>query len=163
MDGWMGGLICGSMGWVRSYNFLHKNAIWDRTSPTYTSNASLHVCRRVQGSEIFKQNSIILIRSKVMAFLVILLSPWSPCHPRHPHIMSVLSLFSPHHPHSPQKVPMWSLWLWSPWSPPHVVPIVPVVPMSSPSSPHHCHHPQIPTPPTPTPLGGGGPESVKMQ
>ena len=43
VDGWMGGLICGSMGWVRSYNFLHKNAIWDRTSPTYTSNA-VYMC-----------------------------------------------------------------------------------------------------------------------
>ena len=128
-------------------HFLDKNAIWDRTPPHLHINYSLHVWGRVQGSQIFKQNSIILIRSKVMAFLVILLSPWSPCcpcRPCHPHVIPVLSPSSPHHPHSPQKVPMWSPWLWSPWSsllspwsPPHVVPVIPVVPTSSPSSPHH--------------------------
>ena len=93
---------------------------------------SLHVCGRVQGSQIFKRNSIILIPSKVMAFLVILLS-----------LSSVIPTSSPCHPHSPQKVPMWSPWLWSPWSPwspPHVVP---VVPMLSPLSPYHPCHPHI--------------------
>ena len=91
---------------------------------------SLHVCGRVQASQIFKQNSIISICSKVMAFLVILLCPWSP------HCPHVIPTLSPHHPHSPHVVPMWSPWLWSLWSPPHVVP---VVPMLSPSSPHHPH------------------------
>ena len=89
----------------------------------------------VQGSQIFKRNSIILIRSKVMAFLVILLSSWSPCCPHIVPVIPTSSLSSPHCPHSPQKVPMWSLWLWSllsPWSTPHVVPVVPT---SSPSSP----------------------------
>ena len=76
-------------------------------------NCSLHVCGRVQGSQIFKRNSIISIRSKVMAFLVISLSLWSPRCPRHPHIVPVSSPLSPHHPHSPQKVSMWSPWLWS--------------------------------------------------
>ena len=119
-------------------------------------NCSLHVWGRVQGSQIFKWNSIISIRSKVMAFLVILLSPWSPHHPCHPHIIPVLSPLSPCHPHSPQKVPMWSPWLWSPWSPPlslwsppHVVPVVPMVPTSSPSSP--CHPRVIPVIPTSSP------------
>ena len=108
--------------------FLDKNAIWDRTPPHLHINCSLHVWGRVQGSQIFKRNSIISICSKVMAFLVILLSPWSPrchrgphiipvipmsslchpCHPCHPHVIPVSSLSSPHRPHSPQKVPMWS-------------------------------------------------------
>ena len=132
------------------------------------------MCGGVQGSQIFKRNSIILIRSKVMAFLVISLSPWSPCCP---HVVPVSSLLSPCHPHSPQKVPMWSSWLWSPWSPPHVVPVVPtssrrphIIPVSSPSSPHCLEDPHIipnppryPLHPPLTPLGGGGPKSVKMQ
>ena len=109
------------------------------------------MCRRVQGSQIFKWNSIILICSKVMAFLVISLSPRgprgpcgphiiptsSPHHPRHPHIIPTSSLSSPHHPHSPQKVPMWYPWLWSLWCPPHVVPVVLIITTLSPSSPHH--------------------------
>ena len=126
-------------------------------------NCSLHVWRRVQGSQIFKRNSIISIRSKVMAFLVILLSPWSPCCPCHPHIIPTLSLSSPHHPHSPQKVPMWSPWLWSPWfplslwSPPHVVPMVPIIPMSSPCRPRHpCVIPVIPIAPRRSPCGPHG-------
>ena len=127
-------------------HFLHKNAIWDRTPSHLHINCSLHVCRRVQGSQIFKRNSIISIRSKVMAFLVILLSPWSPHCPHcpcHPHIIPVSSPSSPHHPHSPQKVPMWSPWLWSLWSPPHVVPVVPIIPTLSLLSPCHPHHPHI--------------------
>ena len=144
--------------------FFNKSAIWDRTPPTYTSNA-MYMCGEAQGSQIFKRNSIISIHSKVMAFLVILLSP---CHPCGPHIVPVVptsSPSSPHHPHSPQKVPMCSPRLWSPWSPPMLSP-------SSPSSPHHprCPH-VIPTlsrrysdhsqspryPPHPPP-GGGGPQ-----
>ena len=130
-------------------HFLDKNAIWDRTTPHLHINCSLHVWGRVQGSKIFKRNSIISIRSKVMAFLVILLSPWSPHHPRRPHVVPVSSSSSPCHPHSPQKVPMWSPWLWSPWSPllspwsphhprgPHVIPVIPT------SSPCHPRHPHI--------------------
>ena len=113
-------------------HFLDKNAIWDRTPPHLHINCSLHVWGRVQWSQIFKQNSIILIRSKVMAFLVILLSPWSPRCPRGPHVIPTLLPLSPRHPHSTQKVPMWSPWLWSPWSPPHIVPVVPVIPTTSP-------------------------------
>ena len=118
-------------------------------------NCSLHVCGRVQGSQIFKRNSIILIRSKVMAFLVILLSPWSPRCPRGPHVVPIipgLSLSSPCHFHSPQKVPMWSPWsvvsvvstccprglcglhmlsLWSPRGPHHPC-VIPIIPTSSP-------------------------------
>ena len=125
---------------------MHKNAIWDRTPPHLHINCSLHVWGRVQGSQIFKWNSIISIRSKVMVFLVILLSLWSPCCPRRPchhHIIPVSSPSSPCHTHSPQKVPMWFPWLWSLWSPPHVVPVVAVIPTLSPSSPHHPHDPHI--------------------
>ena len=50
-------------------HFLDKNAIWDRTPPHLHINCSLHVWGRVQGSQIFQWNSIISIRSKVMAFL----------------------------------------------------------------------------------------------
>ena len=132
--------------WGSPEHFLHKNAIWDRTPPHLHIKCSLYVCRRVQGSQIFKQNSIISIRSKVMAFLVISLSPWSPHRPHHPHIIPIIptsSLLSSPHPHSPQKVPMWSPWLWSPWSPLHVVPVAP-----------HCpHHPHvIPVIPTSSPI-----------
>ena len=113
-------------------HFLDKNTIWDRTPTHLHMNCSLHVWGRAQGSQIFKRNSIISIRSKVMAFLVILLSPRGP---RRPHVVPTLSpssLSSSHCPHNPQKVPMWS-----PWS---------VVPTSSPSSPHHrCVVPIIPT------------------
>ena len=119
-------------------HFLHKNAIWDRAPPPTskgTSRMHVNVCRRVQGSQIFKRNSIISICSKVMAFLVISFSPWSHIVP----VIPTLSPSSPHHPHSPQKVPMWSSWLCSPWSPPHVVPLVPMVPMLSPCHPH-CPH-----------------------
>ena len=129
----------------------HQSTFWIQMQfgighPHLHINCSLHVWGRVQGSQIFKQNSIISIRSKVMAFLVILLSPWSPHCPRHPHIILTSLPSSPHHPHSTQKVPMWSPWLWSPlspplspWSPPHVVPMVPMVPTLFPSSPHHPH------------------------
>ena len=76
-------------------HFLDKNDIWDRTPPHLYINCSIHVWGRVQGSQIFKQNSIISIRSKVMAFLVILLSPWSP---RCPHVVPVILTSSPCHP-----------------------------------------------------------------
>ena len=159
-------------------HFLDKNAIWDRTPPHLHIKCSLHVWGRAQGSQICKRNSIISIRSKVMAFLVILLSPCGPrvvpmsslCCPCIVPIVSMSSPHRPHHPHRPrhpQKVPMWS-----PWSVvstcclrhPHIVPT------SSPSSPHHVEGPHIiPNPPDthsthpPPPWGGGGPESVKMQ
>ena len=133
-------------------HFLDKNAIWDRTPPHLHINCSLHVLGRVQGSQIFKQNSIISICSKVMAFLVISLSLSSPHCPCHPHIMPVSTPLSPHHPHSPQKVPMWSpLPVVSMVSVVSVVstPCCPhgpchphVIPMSSLSSPHHPHSPR---------------------
>ena len=133
-------------------HFLDKNAIWDRTPPLHI-NCSLHVWGRAQGSQIFKQNSIISICSKVMAFLVILLSPWSPCCPRHPPVIPVIptsSLCHPYHPHiipiAPRRSPCGPhgcglrgllhclrglhpmLSLLSPWSP---------------SSPHHPRHPHV--------------------
>ena len=129
--------------------FLDKTVIWDRTPSQLYIKCSVYVWGWAQGYQIFKQNSIISIHSKVMAFLVISLSPLSPCHPRCPHIIPVSSSSFPHCPHSPQKVPMWFPWLWSPWSllspwsPPHVVPVVPT---SSPSSP--CHPRVVPVIPT---------------
>ena len=125
-------------------HFLDKNAIWDRTPPHLHINCSLHVWGRLQGSQIFKRNSIISIRSKVMAFLVILLSPHGPCCPS---VVPVIPTSSPRcprhprHPHSPQKVPMWSPWsVVSPCRPchprrPHIIPVVPTSSPSSPSSP----------------------------
>ena len=76
--------------------FLDKNAIWDRTPSHLHINCCLHVWGRAQGSQIFKRNSIISIRSKVMAFLVILLSPRGPVCSR---IVPVIPMSSPHHPH----------------------------------------------------------------
>ena len=132
----------------------HRSSFWIKLSfgighPQLYINCSVYVWGRAQGFQIFKRNSIISIHSKVMAFLVISLSPWSPCCPHHPHTIPVVltsSLSSPHHPHSPQKVPMWSPWLWSPWSlwsPPYVVLVVPLVPMLSPLSPCHLEGPHI--------------------
>ena len=162
--------------------FLDKTFIWDRTPPHLYIKCSVYVWGRAQGSQIFKRNSIISIRSKVMAFFVILLSPWSPhCprRPRRPPSIPTSSPSSPRHPHSPQKVPMWSPSSpsspWSPLSPPVLSPlsprrprrphIVPVIPMSS---PRRLEGPQIiPNPPDshPThphpPGGGGGPRITK--
>ena len=124
-------------------HFLDKNAIWDRTPPHLHINCSLHVWGRAQGSQIFKRNSIISIRSKVMAFLVILLSPRGP---RIVPVVPASSPLSPHRPHRlhivpiipvvPRRSPCGLHGLWSP----HVVS---VVPMLSPSSPHHPRHPHI--------------------
>ena len=161
-------------------HFLDKNAIWDRTPHHLHINCSLHVWGRAQGSQIFKQNSIISIRSKVMAFLVILLSRCGPCHPCVVPVIPVSSPSSPHHPHI---IP--TSFLLSPLSPegPHVVSmvcglhmlslsssrrphrpcVVPVVPTSSRRSPHHGQPPRYPLYPPPTPWGSGGPELVKMQ
>ena len=49
----------------------HKSAIWDRTPPHLHIKPSLYVCRRVQGSQIFKQNWIISIGSRVIVILPI--------------------------------------------------------------------------------------------
>ena len=154
-------------------HFLDKNAIWDRTPPHLHINCSLHVWGRAQGSRIFKRNSIISIRSKVMAFLVILLSPHGLSRP---HVVPIIPTSFPHHPHhprhphivpiAPRRSPCGLHGLWSPCRPhcPHIVPV------SSPSPPHHLEGPHIipNTPDThsthPHPPGGvGGPESVKKQ
>ena len=52
----------------------HKSAICDRTLPHLHIKPSVYVCRRVQGSQIFKQNWIILIRSRVIVTLPIWVS-----------------------------------------------------------------------------------------
>ena len=129
-------------------HFLDKNDIWDRTPPHLYINCSLHVWGRVQGSQIFKRNSIILIRSKVMAFLVISLSPWSPHHPRHPHVVPIAPRRSPCGLHGcglRGLHPMLSAL--SPCCP-H---IIPVVPMSSPCHPHRPHI--VPIAPRRSPCG----------
>ena len=163
--------------------FLHENAIWDRTPPSYTSIA-IYICvEGFKGPKSSNRNSIISIHSKVMAFLVISLSPWSPHCPHGPHIIPVSFPSSPHCPHSPQKVPMWSPWsvvsvvstccphglrglhMLSPSSPrrPHHRHIIPIVPTLSRRCPHHSEPPRHPLHPPPTPLGVGGSESVKIQ
>ena len=142
---------------------------------------SLHVCGRVQGSQIFKRNSIISIRSKVMAFLVILLSPWFPCCPHGPHVIPFIPMSSPCHPHivpiAPRRTPcgphgcgLCGLHpMLSPWSPhrppcPHIIPVISVIPMSS---SHHLEGPHIiPNPADthsthPHPLGAWGPRISK--
>ena len=150
-------------------HFLDKNDIWDRTPPTYTSIA-VYMCGGVQGSQIFKQNSIISIRSKVMAFLVISLSPWSPhclhiipviptsslCFPHHPHLIPIAPRRSPCGPHGCGLRCLRGLHpMLSPWSPccprcPHVIPIVPM------SSPYRPHYPHI------VPIAPEGPHVVPM-
>ena len=52
----------------------HKSAIWNRTPPHLHIKPSLYLCRKVQGSQIFKQNWIISIRSKVIVILPIWVS-----------------------------------------------------------------------------------------
>ena len=52
----------------------HKSAIWNKTPPHLHIEPSLYVCRRVQGSQIFQQNWIILIHSRVILILLIWVS-----------------------------------------------------------------------------------------
>ena len=80
--------------------------IWDRTPPQLYIECSVYVWGRAQGSQIFKQNSIIWIRSKVIAFLVILLSPRGPRCPRVVHIVPVIPTSSPHCSHHPHIIPI---------------------------------------------------------
>ena len=96
--------------------FLDKTVIWDRTPPHLYVKCSVYVWGRAYGSQIFKRNSIISIRSKVMAFLVILLSPpmlsppmlspSSPRHPRCPHVIPTSSRRSPDHSQPPDSHPI---------------------------------------------------------
>ena len=144
-------------------HFLDKNDIWDRTPPSYTSIAVYMCGGGFKGPQIFKRNSIISIHSKVMAFLVISLSPWSPrcphgvpviptlspCHPSHPHVIPIAPRRSPCGPHGCGLRCLRGLHpMLSPWSPccplcPHIIPIIP---MSSPCCPHHPYIvPVIPT------------------
>ena len=135
-------------------HFLHKSAIWDRTPSTYISNAVYMCAGGFKGPKSSNKIQLSQFVKKVMAFLVISLSPHGPrvipLSPCCPHIVPTSSTSSPHHPHIIPIAPRRSqcgpsdLWSpWSPWSPPHVVPVVPVIPLSSPSSSHHPHHPHI--------------------
>ena len=118
---------------------MDKNAIWDRTPPHLHINCSLHVWGRVQGSQIFKRNSVISILSKVMAFLVISLSPWSPHCPHHPHVVPVIPIAPRRFPCGPHGCGLHGLHclhpMLSPWSPCRPC----VIPMSSLCRPHHSH------------------------
>ena len=107
-----------------SEHFLDKNAIWDRTPPHLRIKCTLHVWGRVQGSQIFKQNSIISIHSKVMAVLVILLS-------RGPHIVSIVPTSSPSSPRHPRVVPVIPTSSRKPPEGPHVVTMAVVSVVSS--------------------------------
>ena len=49
----------------------YKSAIWDRTAPHLHIKSSLYVCRRVQGSQIFKQNWIISICWRLIVIFLI--------------------------------------------------------------------------------------------
>ena len=70
--------------------FLDKTVIWDRTPPYLYIKCSVYMWGRAQGSQIFKWNSIISIRSKVIGifsdFIVPMWSPWSPHHSHCPPI-----------------------------------------------------------------------------
>ena len=113
---------------------------------------SLYVCKRVQRSQIFKWNLIILICSRVIAFLVIC------C----PNIVPVIPMSSQHRPCCPHIVPTPPYALWSPCClcGPHIVSVI------STSSRWLPHHPCIsiyPPHQAPTLRGMGGPDSVKIQ
>ena len=125
---------------------MHKNAIWDRTTPHLQINCSLHVYGRIQGSQIFKRNSIISIRSKVIGIfsdfvvpMIPTLSPSSPRHPCCPHVIPIVPRRSPCGLHGCGLRGLHPML--SPSSPchprrPHVIPV------STPSCPHHPHSPQ---------------------
>ena len=127
--------------WGSPELFLHKNSIWDRTTPTYTLIAVYMCGGRVQGSQIFQRNSIISIRSKVMAFLVISLSPWSPRCPCCSHVIPIVPMSSRVIPIAPRRSPcgphgcgLHGLHpMLSPWSlsSPHRPCVIPVIPTSS--------------------------------
>ena len=133
--------------------FLHKSAIWNRTPPTYTSNAVL--CVR-EGSRVpnlqteFNYLDSFKSYGRFSDFVVPIVpmsSPSSPHCPCHPHIIPIALRRSP-----------WSVVsVVSTCCPcgPH---IVPVIPTSSRRSPHH---PQPLRYPPHTPLGGGGPQISK--
>ena len=124
-----------------------------RHPPNLYINCSLHVWGRGQGSVIFKRNSIILIRSKVMAFLVILLSPHcpyvvpivptsSPCRPHHPHVVPIAPRRSQCGLHGCGLRGLRCLHpMLSPWPPycprcPHVIPVIPTSSQCCPCHPH---------------------------
>ena len=133
-------------------HFLHKSAIWDRTPPPHLHiKCSLHVCRRVQGSQIFKTEFNYLDSfesygrfSDFMVPIVLASSLSSPHHPHRPHIIPIALRRSHVVPMVCGLCGLCGLHMLSPWSP-HVpvVPtsspghprVVPIVPTLSPSSP----------------------------
>ena len=126
-----------------SFSAGHSSSFWKNCGighpPSYTF---VYVWGRAQG--FFKRNSIISIRSKVMAFFMILLSPWSPCCPRHPHVIPVVPTLSPY-PHVVSMAVVSVVSVVSTPCCPHVVPVVPTSSPSSCRSRHPCVIPVIPT------------------
>ena len=121
-------------------HFLDKNAIWDRTPPTYTSIA-VYMCgggSRVPNLQT-EFNYLNLFKSYGIFsdFVVPTWSPSSSCHPCCPHVIPVIPTSSPHFPHHPHVVPITPrrspCGLHGLWSP-HVVPIIPTSSLSS----SHC-------------------------
>ena len=136
----------------------HRSTFWIKMPfgighPPPTHQLQSTCMGRAQGSQIFKRNSIISIHSKVMAFLVILLSPRGP---HRPPVIPMSSPSSPHHLHDGGTMGTMSgpcrddvgmtgttcgdhrLHMLSPSSPhrprrPHVVPVIPTL------SPHRPH------------------------
>ena len=98
-------------------------------------------CRKVQRSQIFKHNWIILIRSRVIVFFLI----YGLCGPHIIPIIPTSSLSSPHCPCNPHVTPVVpTLSLWSPCHS-HLVSMVPT------SSPPPIYLPYPPPPPGGTP------------
>ena len=156
-------------------HFLDKNAIWDRTPPPTHQLQSTRVGEGSRVPNLQMEFNYLDSFKSYGIFSDFVVPTWSPSSSHHPHVVPVIPMLSPSSllsllssccPHSPQKVPMWSPWsvvsTCCPRHPcrPHVVPVIPT---SSRRSLHHPQPPRYPLHPPPTPLGGGGPESVKMQ
>ena len=157
-------------------HFLDKNAIWDRTPPTYTSIA-VYMCGEASRVPNLQTEFNYLDSFKSYGIFSDFVVPtWSLLSSRrpHPHIVPVIPLSSPHHPHiiplssphhphvipvipvipiAPRRSPCGLHGLWSPH-------IVPVVPMSSPSSPR-CPH-IVPVITTLSPRRPHSPQKVPM-
>ena len=162
MDQSNNGLMGSSAKTGKKFFEGHRSTFWIKMTfgighpPTYTSIAVYMCGRGFKGPKSLNGIRLSQFRSKVLAFLVILLSPWSPRCPHRPHIISVILTSSLCHPCCPHIVPI------APEGP-HVIPmavvsvvsivsvvstpccprglhVIPVIPTSS---PFHAHHPHI--------------------
>ena len=132
--------FCGSQE-----HFLHKCAIWDRTPPTYTSNAVYMCVGGFKGPK--SSNGIQYLNSfksygNFSDFVVPTWSTWSPHHPCHSHIIPIIPTSSPYHPLCLHIIPIAPRR--SPCGP-HGCGLCGLHPMLSPLSPcHPCHPHMIP-------------------